>query len=174
MGESGECVDAIPWVRKCVAGAAFIGSTFISCACEWVWGCDRVGASGECVGVIVWVGMGVCGWGSLDCWYVYMYMCVVSICEWLWLCACDCVGMCVIAWVSGECVGVIAWVRKGVCGWSGLDWKVCSCFVPVSGCVGVIAWVRVGVCGSDCVGEEECVGGVALIEYGCGGSGLCG
>ena len=45
--------------------------------------------------------------------------------------------------------------------------------VGVIVCVGVIAWVRVGVCGSDCV-SEECVGGVALIEYGCGGSGLCG
>ena len=22
----------------------------------------------------------------------------------------------------GECVGVIVWVRMGVCGWGGLDW----------------------------------------------------
>ena len=36
----------------------------------------------------------------------------------VWVCECDCVG-----------VGVIAWARKGVCGWYSLNCccKVCMC-----------------------------------------------
>ena len=49
------------------------------------------------------------------------------------------------------CVGVIAWARKGVCGWYSLN---CCCKICVFGecvcvcvtvCVGVIVWVGVGV-----------------------------
>ena len=55
----------------------------------------------------------------------------------VWVGGCDCVD-----------VGVIAWVRKGVCGWDSLDCclKVCTCMC-VSGeggvcvCVCVCVWV---------------------------------
>ena len=66
-------------------------------------------------------------------------------------------------WVG---VGVIAWVRKGVCGWYSLNCccKVCMCVGggSVGGvCVGVTVWVGgcdcVGGCGCDCVGEEGSV-----------------
>ena len=62
------------------------------------------------------------------------------------------------------CVGVIAWVRMGVCGWDGLDWKYvhilclsgcgCDCVsVCECDCVG-----ESGVCGCDYVDEGVCVG----------------
>ena len=64
----------------------------------------------------------------------------------VWVGGCDCVG-----------VGVIAWVRKGVCGWDSLDCclKVCTCVCQGRGgrgggrsacvCVGVgvTVWVWV-------------------------------
>ena len=50
-----------------------------------------------------------------------------------------------IVWAG---VGVIAWVRKGVCGWYSLNCccKVCMCVwggVRGSVCVGVTVWVWV-------------------------------
>ena len=39
----------------------------------------------------------------------------VGVCVWV----CDCMGVCVIVWM-GEGI-IIAWVRKGVWGWDGLD-----------------------------------------------------
>ena len=63
---------------------------------------------------------------------------------------------------------MIAWVRKGVCGWDSLDCclKVCTCMCVsgegaeekeggVCGCVGVCDCV--GGCGCNCVGEEGSV-----------------
>ena len=38
----------------------------------------------------------------------------VCLCGWVWM------GVCVIVWLS-ECVGVIAWVKVGVCGCGSLD-----------------------------------------------------
>ena len=85
-----------------------------------------------------------------------------------------------IVWAG---VGVIAWVRKGVCGWYSLNCccKVCMCVWGgvwgecVCGCdcvgvgvivwvgVGVIAWVRKGLCGwyslNCCCKVCMCVGG---------------
>ena len=51
-----------------------------------------------------------------------------------------------------DTLAVIAWVRKGVCGWYSLNCccKVCMCVGGGEGGsvgVGVIAWVRKGVCG---------------------------
>ena len=46
---------------------------------------------------------------------------------------CDCVGVCVIVWVG---VGVIALVRKGVCGCDSLDCCLKVCTVHVCVCQG--------------------------------------
>ena len=58
-----------------------------------------------------------------------VHVCLVSICErvWLyvWTCGCDCVVK------SGVCVGVIVWVRRIV--WGGVALIVCSCLVHVVG-----------------------------------------
>ena len=76
------------------------------------------------------------------------------------MCGCDCVG-----------VGVIAWVRKGVCGWGSLD-----CFRKVHVCVcggegGVCVWMC--GCGCDCVCVCVCVGVIAWVRKGvCGWSSL--
>ena len=68
-----------------------------------------------------------------------------------------------IVWAG---VGVIAWVRKGLCGWYTLNCccKVCMCVWGECGgsvCVGVTVWVGgcdcVGGCGYNCVGEEGIV-----------------
>ena len=69
------------------------------------------------VGVIAWVRKGVCGWNSLDC-------CLkVHVCKCRCMAGeggvCVCVCVCVSRWVGGcDCVGVgvIACVRKGLCG----------------------------------------------------------
>ena len=57
------------------------------------------------------------------------------------MCVCDCVGVGVIVWVGVSVV--IAWVRKGVCGWNSLDCclkvDVCTCRC-VSGEGGVCVW----------------------------------
>ena len=67
-----------------------------------------------------------------------MYVC------WGGVCGCGC-----------DCVGVIGWVRKGVCGWNSLDCclkvYVCKCRC-VSGEGGVCVCVCVCVKGDDCVG----------------------
>ena len=49
-------------------------------------------------------------------------------------------------------MGMIAWVRKAVCGWGSLD-----CCRKVCVCVGRGDDDGVGVCGGDCVGEEGSV-----------------
>ena len=70
-------------------------------------------------------------------------------------------------------VGVIAWVRKAVCGWSSLDCcsKLCvwgergECVYGYVGMgVGVITWVRKAVCGW---GSLDCCRKVCV----CGGRG---
>ena len=78
------------------------------------------------------------------------------------MCVCEC---------DSDGVGVIVCVRKGVWEWDSLD-----C------CLKVIVCVSGGsACGCDFVGEDECVGGTALIaavKYvnlggGRGGGGVC-
>ena len=113
------CVGVIVWEKAkkvcgcdCVGeeGSVWVGQPSLDvhvmpvswCVGVIVWGvcgCDCVGAN-ECVGLMVWVRMGVCGWGSLDWWYMCMYMCQVSVGEWVWICVwvrlcghvCVCVG----------------------------------------------------------------------------------
>ena len=70
---------------------------------------------------------------------VCVYVFCVCVCVSRWVGGCDCVG-----------VGVIAWVRKGLCGWYSLNCcsKVCMC---VGGeCGG-------SVCECDCVCVCVCV-----------------
>ena len=118
-----------------------------------VCGCDCVGVGVIVlvgVGVIAWMKKGVCGWDSLDC-CRKVCVCVArggrgerSVCE----CDCVCVGGIVLMGV-----GVIAWMKKGVCGWDSLDCcrKVCVCVLRGEGeekgvCVSVTVCVLVSLC----------------------------
>ena len=62
-------------------------------------------------------------------------------------------------WVCGcDCVGVIAWVKVGLCGCGSLDCTTVSVWVGVD----VIVWV----CGCDCVSVNgcECVGVIVWVN----------
>ena len=71
------------------------------------------------------------------------------------------------------CVGVIAWARKGVCGWGSLDCcsrerdreRVCVC-VCLRACVHGCMFVWVWRCRCDCVGMCEGVVVIALVSRG--------